>query len=41
MRNVFAFVYTADTYTIIHFIPHACQHITVDQNHSRGDTAAS
>jgi hypothetical protein len=39
MLNVSSFVYTADIYTIIHFIPHACQHITVDQSHGCGDTA--
>jgi hypothetical protein len=41
MLNVSTFGYPADMYTIIHFIPHACQHITVDQCHSSGDTAAS
>jgi hypothetical protein len=41
MLNVSTFDYTADIYTIIHFIPHACQHITVDQSHSSDDTAAS
>jgi hypothetical protein len=39
--NVSTFGYTADIYTIIHFILHACQHITVDQSRSSGDTAAS
>jgi hypothetical protein len=41
MLNVSTFSYTADIYTIIHLIPHACQLITVDQSHSSGDTAAS
>jgi hypothetical protein len=41
MLNVSTFGYTADIYTIIRFIPHMCQHITVDQSHSSGDTAAS
>ena len=30
----------ADIYAIVHLVPHACQHITVDQNHSSGDTVA-
>ena len=25
-------------YSIVHLVPHACQHITVDQSHSSGDT---
>ena len=29
---------TADIYAIVHLVPHACQHITVDQSHSSGDT---
>jgi hypothetical protein len=41
MLNVSTFGYTADIYKIINFIQHACQHITVDQSHSSGDTAAS
>ena len=36
--NVSIFGNTADIYTIVHFVPHACQHITVDQSHSSGDT---
>ena len=31
---------TADIYATVHFVPHACQHITVDQSHSSGDTVA-
>ena len=31
---------TADIYAIVHLVPHACQHITVDQSHSSGDTVA-
>ena len=31
---------TADIYAIVHLVPHACQHITVDQIHSSGDTVA-
>jgi len=27
----------ADIYSIVHLVPHACQHITVDQSHSIGD----
>jgi hypothetical protein len=38
MLNVSTFSYIADIYTLIHFIPHAYQHITVDQSHSSGDT---
>jgi hypothetical protein len=30
MLTVSICCYTADIYTIIHFIPHACHHITVD-----------
>ena len=40
MLNVSAFVNTADIYAIVHLVPHACQHITVDQSHSSGDTVA-
>jgi len=29
---------TADIYAIVHLVPHACQHITIDQSHSSGDT---
>ena len=29
---------TADIYAIVHLVPHACQHITVDQSHSSVDT---
>ena len=25
---------------IVHLVPHVCQHITVDQSHSSGDTVA-
>jgi hypothetical protein len=31
---------TADIYAIVHLVPHACQHITVDPSHSSGDTVA-
>jgi hypothetical protein len=34
------FADTADSCAIIRFVPHPCQHITVDQNHSSGDTVA-
>ena len=27
---------TADIYAIVHLVPHACQHNTVDQSHSSG-----
>jgi len=40
MPNVSIFGNTADIYAIVHLVPHACQHITVDQSHSSGDTAA-
>jgi len=40
MLSVSTFGNTADIYTIVHLVPHACQHITVDQSHSSGDTVA-
>jgi len=40
MFNVSTFRNTADTYAIVHLVLHACQHITVDQSHSSGDTVA-
>jgi len=40
MLNVSTFGNTADIYAIVHLVPHACQHITVDQNHSSGDTVS-
>jgi len=40
MLNVSTFGNTADVYAIVHVVPHACQHITVDQSHSSGDTVA-
>ena len=33
MLNVSTF---ADIYAIVHLVPRACQHITVDQGHSSG-----
>jgi hypothetical protein len=39
MVNVSTFGNTTYIYAIIHLVPHACQHITVDQSHSSGDTA--
>ena len=36
MLNVSTFGNTADIYAIVHLVPHACQHITVDQGHSSG-----
>ena len=36
--NVSTFGNTADIYAIVRLVPHACQHITVDQSHSSGDT---
>jgi hypothetical protein len=40
MLNVSTFGNTADIYAIVHLVPHTCQHITVDQSHSSGDTVA-
>ena len=40
MLNVSTFGNTTDIYAIVHLVPHACQHITVDQNHSSGYTVA-
>ena len=40
MLNVSTFGNTADIYAMVHLVPHACQHITVDQSHSSGDTVA-
>jgi len=37
MLNVSTFGNTADMYTIVHLVPHACQHNTVDQSHNSGD----
>ena len=30
MLNIYTFGNTADIYAIVHLVPHACQHITVD-----------
>jgi len=38
--NVSTFGNSADIYAIIHLVPHASKHITVDQNHSSSDTVA-
>jgi len=40
MLNVSTFGNRADIYAIVHLVPHAYQHITVDQSHSSGDTVA-
>ena len=40
MLNVFTYGNTPDIYAIVHLVPQACQHITVDQSHSSGDTFA-
>jgi len=40
MLNVSTFGNTADIYVIVHLVPHAYQHITVDQRHSSSDTVA-
>jgi len=40
MLNVSTFGNTAGIYAIVHLVPHTCQHITVDQNNSSGDTVA-
>jgi len=31
---------TANIYAMVHLVPYACQHITIDQCHSSGDTVA-
>ena len=36
MLNMATLGNTADIYAIVHLVPHACQHITVDQSHSSG-----
>ena len=36
MLSVSTFGNTSDIYVIVHLVPHACQHITVDQSHSSG-----
>jgi len=38
MLNVSTFGNMADICVIVHLIPDACQHITVDQSHSSGDS---
>ena len=38
--NISTFGNTADICAIVRLVPHACQHITVDQSHSSGDTVA-
>jgi len=40
MLNVSTFANKADIYAKVHLVPHACQHITVDQSHISGDTVA-
>jgi len=40
MLNISTFGNTSDIYALVHLVPHACQHITVDQSHSSGDTVA-
>ena len=40
MLNVSTLSNMADIYVIVHLVPHACQHITVDKSHSGGDTVA-
>ena len=40
MLNVSTFGNASDIFAIVHLVPHACQHITVDQSHSSGDTVA-
>jgi len=40
MLNMSTFGNTADIYAIVHLVPHACQHITVEQSHSSGDKVA-
>jgi hypothetical protein len=38
--NMSTFGNTADIYAIVHLVPHACQHITIDPSHSSGDKVA-
>ena len=38
MLNMTTVGNTADIYAIVHLVPHTCQHITVNQSHSSGDT---
>jgi len=40
MLNVSTSDNMADIYAIVHHVPRACQHTTVDQSHSTGDTVA-
>ena len=40
MLNVSTFGNMADIYVMVHLVPHACQHITVDQSQSSVDTVA-
>jgi len=40
MLNVSTFGNTADIYAKDNLVLHACQHITVDESHSSGDTVA-
>jgi len=40
MLNLSTFGNTADKYAIVHLVPHACQHTTVNQSHSSSDTVA-
>jgi len=40
MLNASTFGNTAGIYAIFQLVPHTCQHITVDQSHSSGDTVA-
>jgi len=39
-RNSPSLFNTADIHAIVHLVPHACQHVTVDQSHNSGDTVA-
>jgi len=40
MLNMSTFGNTADIYAMVHLVPHACQHITVEKSHISGDTVA-
>ena len=40
MLNVSIFGNTADIYALVHLVPHACQHFTVNQSHNSGDMVA-
>jgi hypothetical protein len=40
LLNMSTFGNTADICATVHLVPHTCQHMTVGQSHSSGDTVA-